>query len=130
MLINLSNHPSAEWGEYQKNEVSKRFGEIIDIQLPIVPPEANEEDILEIAKKYKDKIDYVFSNIELKGKNENGVNLMGEMTFYFARMFLKYNNNFYASTTPVDEEVNKKRQKEFKFIKFRKYFSLNSHSQK
>ncbi|MEN9444194.1 MAG: hypothetical protein RIS47_1084 [Bacteroidota bacterium] len=49
MLINLSNHPSAQWSEAQRTAAIAQFGAIHDLQFPSVPPEATTEEVIQIA---------------------------------------------------------------------------------
>ena len=52
MLINLSNHPSSNWGEKQKQSAIAQYNEIVDIPFPQIAPAATIEDVLELAEEY------------------------------------------------------------------------------
>lgn len=55
VFINLSNHRSNNWDENQINE-AKKYGEIIDIDFPVVNPLADEKVISDLVNKYYDII--------------------------------------------------------------------------
>ena len=55
VFINLSNHRSNNWDENQINE-AKKYGEIIDIDFPVVNPLADEKAISDLVNKYYDII--------------------------------------------------------------------------
>lgn len=44
MFVNVSNHPSKNWGKIQISE-ARKYGEIIDIPFPAVDPKASKEDV-------------------------------------------------------------------------------------
>lgn len=48
MFINFTNHPSPLWSP-QQMEAARRFGEVIDMPFPNVPPEATEADVARMA---------------------------------------------------------------------------------
>lgn len=45
MLLNLSNHPSPSWDNYQLQTALWQFGEVIDIAFPNINPNNTEEEI-------------------------------------------------------------------------------------
>lgn len=51
MFINFSNHPSAKWSREQISEAEK-YGEIVDIEFPSVPAEADEKFVEEVSARY------------------------------------------------------------------------------
>lgn len=73
MFINLTNHPSRQWGINQIN-ASLVYGNIIDIPFPNIDPNFNKEKVDELANFYVDKI------VRLSPK---AVLVQGEMTFCF-----------------------------------------------
>ena len=75
VFINLSNHRSNNWDENQINE-AKKYGEIIDIDFPVVNPLADEKAISDLVNKYYDIIISKADNV-----SDITVHLMGEMTF-------------------------------------------------
>ena len=44
MFINLSNHTSENWGEFQKKEAIK-YGDIIDMPFPAISPYLSSEEL-------------------------------------------------------------------------------------
>jgi len=122
MLINLSNHPLAQWSEKQIQEANKLFGEIVDLPFPQIDPQIDSNEIVEIAKEYLKKIEQI-----AKDKNENVVvHIMGELTFCFALIQLLKQKGIkcVASTTQrnvIEQEAGKKTLL-FNFVRFRDYF--------
>ena len=55
VFINPSNHPSNRWDEDQV-KAAQSFGEIIDIPFPVIPANADEQDIEKLAAEYLDRI--------------------------------------------------------------------------
>ena len=121
MLINLSNHPSANWPEEQKLKALELYKEIVDIPFPEVDPNGEEEYIENLAGEYLNKI------LEIKNRTSETVvvHLMGELTFSFALLVkLKANGvRCVASTTQrvVMDEGNGRVTKLFRFVRFREY---------
>ncbi len=122
MLINLSNHPSAKWGEKQTTTAIEKYGKIQDIPFPQVNPEARSIDIKKMAA------DYVKQIRQLSKADENqpfAVHIMGEMnlTFRIISLLKRSNITCVASTTfrdTIDHPDGSKTFK-FEFIQFREY---------
>ncbi|MBO6206365.1 MAG: hypothetical protein J6O73_05440 [Lachnospiraceae bacterium] len=55
MFINLSNHPSSQWGEAQRQD-ALRYGEIVDIPYPQIPVKIANEEIDSLVNNYYDLI--------------------------------------------------------------------------
>ena len=55
-FINFTNHPSAFWDEYQKQEALRYGDEITDIPFPDIPAMATETEITRLAKEYAKKL--------------------------------------------------------------------------
>ncbi len=121
MLLNLSNHSVVDWSEKHLNAAREQFGEVVDIPFPEINPNANENEILELAEKYysmcKEKI--------LKSDDKiNAVHLMGEFTFVFALANMLIDNGIVCVVSTTERrvvEAGDKKISEFKFVKFRKY---------
>lgn len=73
VFLNLSNHPSSQWGEEQK-EAALWYGTICDMPFPQIPPTADESDIESMADDILQQIRSNYANARLT------VHLMGEMT--------------------------------------------------
>lgn len=122
MFINLSNHPSANWSEEQKNAAEQLAGPIVDIPFPAVDPYASEDVVSSIADNY--------CQIVLEtacGQDSLIVHLMGEMTLTFAlvQRLHTFGITCVASTTKrVTAEDDGVKTSVFKFVKFRKYNPL------
>lgn len=121
MLLNLSNHPSADWSDLQIKTANELYGNIIDLDFPQIPPESEGDLIEALANDYKS---ICLDIISSSNDQYNAVHIMGEMTFCFALIqeLKKSNITCIASTTERNtyEESGNKISK-FNFIRFRKY---------
>jgi hypothetical protein len=119
VLINLSNHPSANWPEEQLQAASL-FGKIVDLPFPAIPPEWDTEQETNTAYEYLDKCKQLLCD-----KNEKSVvHLAGEPVFCFllAQLLLKANIACLTSTTErIAVEENGTKTSEFRFGGFREY---------
>ncbi|GHT29238.1 hypothetical protein AGMMS49574_05430 [Bacteroidia bacterium] len=118
ILINLSNHPSANWQPAQL-EAASAYGEIIDIPFPEVDPTGDEEYIQLLCNEYVAKV------MQYAEGCKPVVHLMGEMTFTFClvKALQAKGIECIASTTEriVSEIGADYREVQFVFAKFRKY---------
>jgi hypothetical protein len=124
MLINLSNHPSADWPDEQK-AAAKDYGSIIDLPFPEIAPDGAEDYILSLVNEYIEKITTVLHLYPLTSGFT--VHIMGEMTFTFAMIFALQQRGIrcIASTTKrVVEEKKRVKTSEFKFVRFRNYTNI------
>lgn len=122
MLINLSNHPSKNWSNEQLDISMQTFGEIIDIQFPVIDPAFSENDIVLLAEEYSHRL---FETISKSNDKINAVHLMGEFSFtYRLTNILKEKGiKVICSTTQRNTIIDKdgKKISEFKFVRFREY---------
>jgi len=119
LLLNLSNHPAANWSPEQRTMAILLFGGIEDIPFPAVDPGAEPLEVAQLAGEYFKKI------VERPDKMQCTVHLMGEMTFCYkliARL-KKAGIAVVASTTErtVTEETPGKKIVQFQFVRFRDY---------
>jgi len=113
MLLNLSNHPSANWAEEQ---LAAAGGRVIDMPFPSIPPEADEDYIRKLADEYYGKI--------IDMPDVDAVHIMGEFNFCFALITkLKAQGVRCVASTTVRKTVeeNGVKMSVFKFVKFREY---------
>lgn len=119
MLINLSNHPSGQWGEYQIETAKQLYGSIVDIPFPIVDPNGDEEYICSMAKDYCRRI------LDISSEKIVTVHVMGEMTLTMSivSMLKKNGVTCIASTTERCSKTqhNGKTISVFRFVRFRRY---------
>lgn len=126
MLLNLSNHPSIAWPDAQKETVRKGYGSVQDLAFPVINPEWEAKEVLELAQRYCAKcLDLLNQN---QSDPENAVHIMGEHTFSFVLITLlqKEGVKCIASTTErISKDLgNEERQVQFHFVKFRVYPKL------
>jgi len=122
MLINLSNHPSANWPA-QQLAAAQAYGKIIDLPFPDVDPAGDEEYIRRLCEEYLLKIDDICSDAACRVATIT-VHIMGEMTFTFAMInaLQKRGITCVASTTErVSSEANGMKTSAFRFVQFRQY---------
>lgn len=118
MLINFSNHPSSLWGVKQL-EAAREYGKIKDLPFPAVSPDANYDEIRELADRYVDEITSFAENHHIT------VHVMGEMTFTFmvVSQLKELGIECIASTTDrnAEEFADGRKLSDFQFVRFRKY---------
>ena len=71
--MNYSNHPSHLWGERQR-EAAQRYGEIVDLPFPNIPPDLSERELDELAQREAGNI---------LSQNPKCVLCQGEFTFTY-----------------------------------------------
>ena len=118
MFINLTNHPSSEWGEDQRTAAEK-YGKIIDMPFPLIGEKATKDEILRQADEY-------YTQIKKLGEGDSlTVHIMGEQTFCYALISKLQQEGIrcVASCTKKDSHINEKGQKvsTFHFSQFREY---------
>ncbi len=115
VMINLSNHPTENWTDIQKNEALKECEDIIDIPFPQIDPTCSSDMIGELAISYIEKI---------KTYQPCIVHIMGEMTFTYniVKNLKEVGIKCIASTTDRLSDINNDvKTSIFKFIGFREY---------
>lgn len=117
-LVNLSNHPSCNWCEKQRNEALK-YGEIVDIPFPDVDANGDEIYIENLTECYLNKLQSICA-IGLVT-----IHLMGELTLTFSLLKRLQEKEILciASTSKriVKEYPNGRKEVTFQFERFRKY---------
>lgn len=128
MLINLSNHPSDNWGNKQISASIQIYGHTEDIPFPAIEPSANENEILELAEIYFHKCLDLFADFKIYNPNDNkpdAVHIQGEFTFVYAlvNMLKKEGISCVASTSErnVIKEKDGSKTLIFNFVQFREY---------
>jgi hypothetical protein len=121
MLLNLSNHPLANWSDLQIKTANELYGNIVDLDFPQIPPEADEKLVAALVEDYKDIcVDILSSSKDIN----NAIHIMGEMTFIFhlVTVLKKLNIRCIASTTSRDTKQNgSEKTSVFNFVSFRDY---------
>ncbi|MCQ2258598.1 MAG: CRISPR-associated protein [Bacteroidaceae bacterium] len=118
MFINLTNHPSAKWGEEQI-KAALQYGEIEDVSFPMVQSNATHEEIQALAEDMHQSIVGKHCN------NIAAVHIMGEFTLCYAliQLFKADGIKCIASTTEriVTDNPDGTKTSSFKFVQFREY---------
>ena len=116
MLLNLTNHPSANWSEEQKNTAIHQYDSVQDLPFPQIDPNATSDDLEKLAEEYEHKI---------RKLDAKAVHIMGEMTFTFKLVtrLKAIGIPCVASTTEriVQERNNEAKVSIFRFVSFREY---------
>ena len=124
MLINLTNHPSANWSEEQMKIALKRYGRVKDIPFPAVLPQANSNEVKVLANEYFKQV------MKIAGQEQNkdekfAVHIQGEFTFVYAlvNMLRAENITCIASTSErrAVEKPDGTKVSVFRFVRFREY---------
>lgn len=117
MFINLTNHPFDKWSKEQL-EAARNYGEVVDMQFPVIEPTFSKEDILNLVKECTETI------IRMRDVN-TVVHVMGEMTFTYniVNSLKEVGIICLASTTKRNTIMmpDGKKMSEFKFVQFREY---------
>ncbi len=117
LFINLSNHPSSSWSSAQL-EAARRYGDIVDLPFPVIPPDADENVIQGYAQATLRKI--VQTHLP-----PSTVHVMGEMTvtLLLVNALQSLGYTCIASTSARDVSVNEEGDKiaHFDFVRFREY---------
>ena len=117
-FINLTNHPSNNWG-IEQLKAAAEYGGVIDCSFPQVNSHADEACIKDMAVGVLNDI------MQSYGHDALTIHVMGEMTFVYA--FVRHAHALgitcVASTTERVAVNNPDGTKTstFKFVKFRKY---------
>ncbi len=121
MLINLTNHPSERWQPEQIEAAHRQFGKVVDMPFPEVPPDADEEWILQTARQ-------ITQSILTRWGTGVTVLVQGEFTLTYALVrFLQQQGITCVSTATkreILEESNGTTIRRFRFLGFRKYPSI------
>ncbi|SRR5579883_1014045 len=114
-FVNLSNHPSAEWGKAQ-TEAALAFAERIeDIAFPAVPPDADEGAVEALAEECVAKVPPETSHALVQGEFTLTVELVRRLQARGITCMAA------TSTRNVDEDINGRRVSTFTFVRFRAY---------
>jgi hypothetical protein len=115
MLLNLSNHPSANWSEKQRLKAIELYTVIEDLQFPPISPTLKPADLDLLVDNYI---------ITIRKINPMAIHIMGEMTFTFrlVNQLKAIGFTCIASTTERKSiEENGIKTSIFEFIQFREY---------
>jgi len=129
MLINFSNHPSANWSEAQTAAAISTYHQIVDLPFPQIDPDASIQQIIALAEEYYAQICALinYTDVYTFDFKSNAVHVMGEMNFTYnmVRLLQRTDITCLASTTKrtVKEESDGKKTSVFEFVQFRRYYS-------
>lgn len=118
IFINLSNHPSSEWGEKQL-QAAQEYGTLVDLPFPVVPEDADRDEVESLAEQYVQKVQ------TLSNPQDATIHVMGEMTFTFVLVTALKSLGYrcVASTTRriVEYDAEGVKKVKFDFCRFREY---------
>lgn len=124
MLINLTNHPLAQWENKQKQMAETLYGKIIDLPFPAVNPLASAEEVAGTAKTYFEKVLELLSSYSNHNK-PNAVHIQGEFTFVYKLVALLKQAGIICVASTSNRDVtgtdNGKKTVIFGFVQFREY---------
>jgi len=118
-FVNFTNHPSDLWGECQR-EQAEIYGEVVDIPFPQVFPNADEREIINLARLYAEKISKT---------NPAAVLCQGEYSLCFAVSNLLIDKGIIVLFACSKRQTNEKTTSEgrtqkasqYEFVRFRQY---------
>ena len=122
MLINLSNHPSANWPPEQF-AAAQVIGEVVDLPFPSVDPAGDAEYLQVVCNEYLQKINDICRDAAHRVSTVT-VHIMGEMTLTYSLVNALQEQGLtcVASTTErISVEKDGMKTSEFRFVQFRKY---------
>jgi len=120
MLINLSNHPSSQWPKKQL-QAGKYFGDIIDLEFPVVDPAGDTAYIQLLAVECVENVKSILSHLS---DPKSPVHVMGEPTlvYHIVQLLKLADIKCLASTTTrQSEEKDGIKTSKFLFCQFREY---------
>lgn len=120
MLINLSNHSSSQWPKEQL-QAGRNFGEIIDLEFPVVDPAGETVYIQLLAQECAENVKSILRSIN---DQDNAVHVMGEPTlvYHIVQMLKQEGVRCLASTTTRQSVENDGfKTSKFTFCQFREY---------
>jgi hypothetical protein len=122
MFFNFSNHSSTKWSEAQRVAAIALGGEIIDISMPIIPPEADAAFVNDAAQEL---VRGILKNF---APSSSAALVVGEytLTYSLVRILGDIGIRCYATTTRREvteiEFMNRtEKQSVFHFVQFRGY---------
>ena len=127
MFINLSNHPSSEWGDLQLNAAHK-CGDILDVPFPAVDPNLSGVEVEDLASDYFNRIERLSDEMKIS-MCDLTVMVEDEFTFtYHIVGLLKSAGCHVVSACTKREAIEKKnddgsnvKTAVFRFVQFRSY---------
>jgi len=120
MLINLSNHPSTQWPNEQL-QAGKCFGDIIDLEFPVVNPMGDTVYIQLLAQECAENVKNILRSFNDQG---NVVHIMGEpnLVYHIVQLLKQVDIRCLASTTTRESVENDGfKTSKFTFCQFREY---------
>ena len=127
MLLNLTNHPSARWGDEQMRSAVKCWGSVVDLPFPDVPPGYGDAQVAQYAVEVAKKA---------VALHPDAVLCQGEMTMAFALVQILHMHGIpsYAATSRRETVESVKdgiaqKQSVFRFERFRKYTVMDENKQ-
>lgn len=118
-FVNLSNHPSADWGEEQ-TKTALAYGEIVDVPFPSVPASCSDKAMQKLADKAVGAV--VKAAYPAR---EVTVHVMGEMTLTYRIVSILKARGIRCLASTTERKVNDlgdgEKISQFHFIDFREY---------
>lgn len=117
LLLNFSNKHTSTWSNSQLKLAKKQFGELVDLDFPIIEPTMSKEDVQMIATA---SIEQIFI------LNPKAVHILGEGSFtvVIVQLLMSFGIPCVESTFEKNLGISKTGEKEVKytFSQFREYF--------
>lgn len=128
LFINLSNHPSGQWDDPQRN-AAMRYGQIVDLPFPEVPPEMGEDDVKTVAMNFYGKIRRLAHKYCNGDSSQVTVMLQGEFTLVYILTKMLRADGIRVVSGCTERESRSVRNSDgsvrkvsvFRFVRFREY---------
>lgn len=122
IFVNLSNHPSAGWDEFQRAAALELAGEIRDVPFPRVPPEAELTEVEALARR----------TVEALPEEASHAMVMGESTATLALVLELQRRALTCLAATTEREVHAdaegRKVTRFRFVRFRPYPAVSRHA--
>ena len=123
MLINLSNHPSKDWGGLQTDTAINKYGSILDVNFPKIDPTWETDKIIRLTDRYYSEITNLIK-VNYTKNEKNAVHVMGELTFVYHLVKQLSSSGItcvVSTSNRIVEENNGKKIVQFNFGNFREF---------
>lgn len=114
-FVNLTNHPSVDWDDAQRQAALELAPSLVDLAFPPVPPDADEETIEALAKETAARLPAGTTHALLQGE--------WTLTVALLRKLQRNGVVCLAATTQrdVSVEIDGAKTSRFRFVRFRRY---------
>jgi len=109
VFLNFTNHPTSKWNDQQIAE-AKKFGEIVDVSFPVIPPEASDFEVSHIINKTLGEALFYYDELGESNVQRRHITLhvMGEMSGFFHAVMFAFGSDCFDRVV-ISKSSRKKR---------------------